>query len=205
MQAKIILRPATVTDIKKLARLWVVTFPDKFGPILGSKAERIICDWLRLSQRHLQTTTLVEVGGIVAGYIVLETPSMPRPNDGRWLWYALQLHNGIFGALRSFLFMVLIDNNRRPGTNEVCIEMLGVAPAWRGEGLAARLMAHAQEVAQSEGVDRLYLNVVSDNLAAFKLYQKMGFEIKKEHHSRILKWITGHNGFYEMVKQVREA
>ena len=96
---KVNIRPATPTDIERLAQLWVMTFPDKFGPIMGDKAERIICDWLRLSERHLQTTSLAEVGGVVAGYISLDTPSAPRADSGRWLWHALQLHNGILGVI----------------------------------------------------------------------------------------------------------
>jgi hypothetical protein len=57
------LRPAALADARELARLWVATFPDKFGPILGDKAEPVLCDWLRLSERHLQTTTVAEING----------------------------------------------------------------------------------------------------------------------------------------------
>lgn len=200
MDTTVTLRQAVPDDIKSLARLWITTFPDKFGPILGDKAERVICDWLRLSERHLPTTTIAEVNGVVTGYIILDTPSAPHPDSGRWLWHALQLHNGIFGALRSFILMVLINDNRKPNSNEVYIEMLGVAPAWRGEGLAARLLAYAESVARDEGVANITLTVVSDNEAAITLYKKCGFEIIQKKESRILNWITGHNGYYQMVK-----
>ena len=203
MIEEVVLRPATAEDAERLAHLWVVTFPDKFGPTLGQPAERVIRDWLRLSQRHLQTTTLVEVDRTVAGYIVLETPSSPREDGGRWLWRALQLHNGIFGALRGFLLMALIDHHRRSKDDEVYIEMLGVAPAWRGHGLAGKLIAYAQDVARAEGADSLTLDVVSDNAAAIRLYKRMGFVITKERQSRILNWITGHQAYLEMVKRLR--
>jgi len=202
MNNEVTLRQATPADIKSLARLWVATFPDKFGPILGDQAERVICDWLRLSKRHLQTTTVAEVNGVVTGYIILDTPSAPHPDNGRWLWQALQLHNGIFGALQSFILMVLININRRPDKNESYIEMLGVAPAWRGEGLAAQLLNHAETVARREGAVQLTLNVVNDNTVAINLYKKMGFEITLTQQSRALKWITGHSGYYEMTKKI---
>lgn len=197
-----ILRPATPNDISALARLWVVTFPDKFGPTLGDKAERIICDWLRLSERHLETTTVADINGMVAGYIILETPSSPTPDNGRWLWHAIQLHNGIFGALRSFMLMVLINDNRKPDSNEVYIEMLGVAPAWRGEGVAAKLLSHAEAVAREETVAKLTLTVVSGNEAAITLYKKCGFEATQKKQNRALKWVTGHSGYYQMIKQL---
>ena len=196
------LRPATAADAERLAHLWVVTFPDKFGPILGRSAERVICDWLRLSQRHLQTTTLIEVDRMVAGYIVLETPSSPRQDNGRWLWRALQLHNGIFGALRGFVLMALIDHHRHAKDDEVYIEMLGVAPNWRGQGLARKLITHAQDVARAEGANALTLDVVSDNTVAIGLYEQMGFVITMERQSRVLYWITGHQRYLEMVKHL---
>ena len=203
MPDRITLRPATAADVETLAHLWTITFPDKFGPILGERAENIICDWLRLSQRHLHTSTIGEVNGAVAGFISLETPSAPGVDSGRWLWRAVQLHNGIIGALRSFILMVLIDSNHQPSNEEVYIEMLGVDPDWRGRGLAGRLLEHAEAVAAAENVDKLTLNVVSDNVAAITLYKKYDFYLKSEQSSRILKWITGYDSYQEMEKKLR--
>ncbi|MCL4297700.1 MAG: GNAT family N-acetyltransferase [Anaerolineae bacterium] len=205
MSEEITLRPAALDDAKVLAQLWVSTFPDKFGPILGDKAERVLCDWLRLSQRHLQTTIVAEIQEAVVGFIVLETPLAPRADDGRWLWHALQLNNGIFGALRGMLLMLLIDNDRQLSDNEVYIEMLGVDQAWRGLGVARCLIEHAEGAARQQGLNHLALAVASDNTAAIQVYEKMGFTIRAERHSRVFKWVTGHSGYYEMAKQLSIA
>jgi ribosomal protein S18 acetylase RimI-like enzyme len=202
MDQKINLRPAALADADILANLWVISFPDKFGPVLGTNALSVLRDWLRLSRRHLQTTTVAEVQGVIVGFIVLETPTSPRPDDGSWLWRALQLHNGIFGALRGLLLMVLIDANYQPSNDEVYIEMLGVDPTWRGQGIARRLINYAKDVACAETVGQLTLTVVSDNVPAIQLYRKMGFKARPERQRRLLKWITGHPGYYEMVTQV---
>jgi ribosomal protein S18 acetylase RimI-like enzyme len=202
MTDEIILRSATLADAKVLAQLWAATFPDKFGPILGDKAERVLCDWLRLSQRHLQTTTVAEIREAVVGFIVLETPLAPHADDGRWLWHALQLHNGIFGALRGMLLMLLIDNNRQLSDNEIYIEMLGVDQAWRGLGVARCLIEYAEAMVCQQRLSQLALAVVSDNTSAIQFYKKMGFTTRAERRSRLLKWITGHAGYYEMVKQL---
>lgn len=201
MAEDITLRPANLADARELARLWVVTFPDKFGPILGDKAENVLYDWLRLSERHLQTTIVAEIGEKIVGFIVLETPAAPRTDDGRWLWHALQLNNGIFGALRGMLLMLLIDNNRRLSASEIYIEMLGVDPAWRGHGVAHHLIAQAEAAAHGQSATQLALLVASDNAAAIQLYEKLGFTIQAQRRSRLLKWITGHSGYYEMTKQ----
>ncbi|NJN92891.1 MAG: GNAT family N-acetyltransferase [Anaerolineales bacterium] len=202
MTSEIILRPATLTDAQILAQLWAATFPDKFGPILGDKAERVLCDWLRLSERHLQTTTLAEIDETVAGFMVLETSSALRADDGRWLWHALQLNNGIFGALRGMLLMLLIDRHHPRYQNEIYIEMLGVDPAWRGRGVAYQLIAHAEAVARQQSATQLALAVVNDNLPAIQLYEKMGFTTQSEQRSRLLQWITGHSGYYTMAKEL---
>lgn len=98
--------------------------------------------------------------------------------------------------------MVLIDTNHRCTADEIYIEMLGVAPEWRGRGVARRLMRHASAMAQLKQMRRLTLEVASDNRPAIGLYRKMGFEIQSDHRSRLLNWITGHPGFYQMEKQI---
>ena len=201
-ESAIRLRPATEVDAAVLARLWAITFPDKFGPVLGPHAEQVLCDWFRLSRRHLQTTTLAEIEGRAAGFIVLETLASPAPDDGRWLWHALQLHYGIFGALRGLLSLWLIDQDHQVSDDEVYIEMLGVDPAWQGQGVARHLLHHAETIAYRRQLPYLTLNVVVDNDPALHLYQKMGFTIQTQRLSRIFKWITGHAGIYEMVKEV---
>lgn len=199
---KINLRPAGLVDAEILAKLWVAIFPDKFGPIFGKKGEAVLCDWFRLSRRYLQTTTLAEIDQTTVGFIVLKTLTSLRPDDERWLWYALQLHNGILGALRGLLLMWLIDQNRQCRPGEVYIEMLGVAPPWQRRGVASRLMSHAEAVAQAQQARQLSLNVMIDNFPAVCLYEKTGFHLKSERRSRLLHWVTGHAGYYEMVKDV---
>ena len=204
MTEAIKLRPAALADARRLAQLWAITFPDKFKLALGKKAEVVLYDWLRLSQRHLQTTTVAEIDELIVGFIVLETPGAPPVDDGRWLWHALQLNNGLLGALRGLLIMLLIDDHRRLGADEVYIEMLGVDPAWRGQGVARQLILHAETVADAHHTGRLTLNVMSDNRPAIHLYQKMGFKkAKPEKENLLLKWVTGHSGYYEMAKQLR--
>ena len=202
MPTKALLRPATPEDVEVLAELWVSTFPDKFGPILGQNAQAVLVDWLRLSQRHVQTTTIIEAEGQVAGYMMLDTPSAPRPDSGRWLWHALQLHHGIIGALRGFSLMVLVHQGHTPAADEIYIEMVGVAPAFRGRGLARQLLGYAEFIATQEGVSRLCLSVVDGNRAAINLYQKLGFEITGQQKSRLLQWLTGYHGYYEMTKSI---
>lgn len=52
---------------------------------------------------------------------------------------------------------------------------LGVLAAYRGRGLAGRLMTAALEHAMRSGITRVELEVRADNRSAIELYKRMGF------------------------------
>lgn len=51
-----------------------------------------------------------------------------------------------------------------------------VSPPWQGLGYGRMLMLQVIDTARSHGVDSIYLEVRPSNLAALRLYQKLGFE-----------------------------
>ena len=56
-----------------------------------------------------------------------------------------------------------------------------LAPARRGEGLGAPLVAAATAYATALGMARLELNVFADNAAAIRAYRRLGFADAGEH------------------------
>ena len=196
------LRAARPDDDVILARLWVQTFPDKFGPLLGRKAEGIITDWFRLSQRHMETTTVAEIDGVAVGYIVLHTPTTPALEDEEIFWQALRLHYSWWRAGWRILLLSWLDSDYPMGRNEIYIEMVGVDPAWRGQGIATELLAYAESVAREERAKAVSLSVLCNNQTAIRLYQKHGFHIMQTQHNFVLRLITGEAGYHEMVKGV---
>lgn len=58
--------------------------------------------------------------------------------------------------------------------------VLGVDADYRGKGIASSLFEHVFEWAERQGVTRLELTVIKDNVPAFNLYKKMGFVIEGE-------------------------
>jgi ribosomal protein S18 acetylase RimI-like enzyme len=57
------------------------------------------------------------------------------------------------------------------------ISNLAVAPGFRRQGIAGRLLATCETLALSWNVRNLYLHVMEDNLAARRLYQRAGFQL----------------------------
>ncbi len=58
---------------------------------------------------------------------------------------------------------------------EVEFRYLGVAPEAWGSGVATRLVAAVEDYAVDTGAERLVLCVISDNVAAERVYQRIGF------------------------------
>ncbi len=63
----------------------------------------------------------------------------------------------------------------RTGSTVARLYSIAVDTAWRGVGLAAALIADAEQTAQSGGMKRLRLEVREDNPAAIRLYERLGF------------------------------
>ena len=60
------------------------------------------------------------------------------------------------------------------------IEAIGVRPSWRGQGIAALLMAKSLNAFINEGLAQAMLDVDTQNPSgALRLYEKMGFEAVK--------------------------
>lgn len=65
----------------------------------------------------------------------------------------------------------------KPGETDDELYVIGLAPAARGTGLAAHLVARAQNAARNRGAESLGLYADAVNLSAVRSYEKAGFEI----------------------------
>lgn len=75
-----------------------------------------------------------------------------------------------FFGIRSEMGLTAVVGLERFG-NVALLRSLAVAPAHRGLGLAAQLVAHLERVARNQGIDHLYL--LTDSAAA--LFAKLGY------------------------------
>lgn len=55
------------------------------------------------------------------------------------------------------------------------VTSVSVLKAWAGKGIVARLLSRSVSHAKSSGMRQISLDVASDNMPAFRLYQKIGF------------------------------
>ena len=62
------------------------------------------------------------------------------------------------------------------GTESAEIKRMYVRPAWRGTGLAERLLEAAECFARQAGYGSIYLDTTDEMKAAVKLYERHGYE-----------------------------
>ena len=63
------------------------------------------------------------------------------------------------------------------------IAILGTS---RGKGLGEYLISHVEQKAKSKGFDCMQLEVSKDNVAAYKFYQKIGYELIEDRGQKLL-------------------
>ena len=63
----------------------------------------------------------------------------------------------------------------RVAVDEAEIITIGVAPDFRRSGIASAMIGIIEKNLKSQGVKKIFLEVASNNIAAQKLYENMGF------------------------------
>lgn len=74
------------------------------------------------------------------------------------------------GQVIGYLFWNLV-------ADEVHILKVAVTPAWRGQGIASRLLERCFTLSAEQGARSAHLEVRPSNIAAIELYRKLGFEL----------------------------
>jgi len=65
--------------------------------------------------------------------------------------------------------------NRQGGAQTWYMATVGVLPAYRGKGIAQKLVAATVELIHKRGGSRILLDMTDGNVPAYKLYEKLGF------------------------------
>ena len=80
---------------------------------------------------------------------------------------------GTVGALWRGALLSLIDSRPQPGA--LMVESLCVAPEAGGRGIGTALLMRAADRARAQGYRQLVLDVIEENDAARRLYERLGF------------------------------
>ncbi len=95
---------------------------------------------------------------------ILDTPILGR-------LFVIRRHGRAIGMANA-----LTTISTAQGTPVVLLEDVIVSPAYRGQGLGRKLVAHVCTWAKSQGMTRVTLLADRDNTAALSFYEALGFQ-----------------------------
>jgi len=85
----------------------------------------------------------------------------------------------IFGIRREGRLIAMAGERLRPVAGLVEVSGVCTDPAWRGQGLAGRLIRHVMAGHRARGMAS-FLHSYADNAGAIALYHSLGFDVRRE-------------------------
>ena len=178
-----VVRNAEAGDSLAVAMMLARTFPSLYRGTFGRQCEARIVSLLHslydAGHLSLADTRVCEVGGSVAGVMILNTGRPIGRGSAAGYWRLLHGKFGRLHAPRVFLGSLIatkmLDRRIPRGSDLVYIEALAVAEEHRGRGLGSLLLADAEAWALDRGRTRLALHVLASNTGARRLYERSGF------------------------------
>jgi len=129
------------------------------------------------------------VGGLIAGYIFAPSRLSRMYHTAIWrghvfriLWrwasgqYGIGIRPGLM-AVRNQLSVWWDSKRDRESGSEARIFSVAVHPEFQGMGIGTGLVQVGLEYLSSRGARRVRLEVRPDNIAAIRVYEKLGFRI----------------------------
>ena len=95
-------------------------------------------------------------------------------DEARLNWHLNGEHRPMFayyadGRIVGYYSLLWLENN------ECELNNLSVLPAYRHDGIGAKLLAHAFETAKEQGCVKMKIGMVEENQVLRKWYEKLGF------------------------------
>ncbi len=175
------IRPAAPTDASTAALLLADTMGG-YGVMtmgLGSldREVNILKTWFARPGHRFsyEFCWLAEVQGEIAGLLLTLPGDRLGELEGALARGIFRLYS-IPEVLKMLWRLMVIGRSDEAKKNEYILAHLAVAPNYRRQGIALKLIEKAAALAQQNGFSRLVLEVELDNAPAQTLYARCGFE-----------------------------
>jgi GNAT superfamily N-acetyltransferase len=208
--SRIIIRPATPEDDKAVADLIFMTGQEMFTYCFSHEKEKTL-KILRLlfrmnvSEFSYAYADVAEIDNNIGGMIIWFDHAVRTAIHKK----EMGMGSKIIGTMGFFAFIKRLPRFYwakkvvLPVDNEtIYIPHLATFPKFRGQGIASRLLTYSEEQAKQQHCKHLALDVETDNAAAIRLYERVGFKKLQKVESTRLYQAFGFQGVYRMIKQI---
>ncbi len=124
-------------------------------------------------------------------------------NSSRFLNFRFKELRKRFNPLKAVVYYLILNFDSGIPKNELKIESLAVSGEMRGQGIGTQLVNRVEQFAAENGYSLLSLDVVDTNVAAQKLYERLGFEVVKTTKFGGLTRSAGFTSSYYMQKRIK--
>jgi len=181
-------------DLKGLAGIVYEAFEAKIVALLGAQKEGVI--EIIMNSITPDSAFFAYHGNELVGIMGITT------NSNRFLHVRLKELRKHFNPLKAIVYYLILNFDNGISRDELKIEALAVAGKMRGQGIGTQLMSRVKQFAIENGYSFLSLDVVDTNVAAQKLYEKLGFEVITTTKFGILTRSAGFTSSCYMQKQI---
>lgn len=140
-------------------------------PILGDKTKAIAFFTSSISPANCLSA--VEDGKLL-GMLAMQTGKQGFLNPN---YETIKTHYGLIGGIIKSAGLTLLQHHPKP--KELYVEGIAVEEFARGKGVGTKLFDALMVLAVSEGFETTTLQVIDTNPRAQKLYERLGFTVKK--------------------------
>jgi len=157
--------------INPAVELFLSALADKFVPILGSsfRATKLL-----ESNIGIHSCFSALESHRVIGVLAIQTENQNFINP---VFKEIKSHYGFWGAVVKSVALDCLQHSPKPG--EIHIEGIAVVDSARGQGVGTKLIDALMDFAKNENFKKITLEVIDTNQRALKLYERLGFTIKK--------------------------
>ena len=157
--------------VSSAAELFLSALADKFVPILGDglKATRLIESSIAISSCFSASED-----NILLGVLAVQTKNQ---NFLNFSFKEIRTHYGFWGAIVKGVALHILQHKTK--AKELYVEGAAVVDFARGKGVGTRLFEELMSFAQTQDFKRITLEVIDTNQRALRLYERLGFTVKK--------------------------
>jgi ribosomal protein S18 acetylase RimI-like enzyme len=201
------IRPFEEKDIDAVSKIILNAFKSKFRSLKTLSDEKMVQLFKEsgfAEDQSFEGYLVAEMDEEVVGVMSLKWQNQAgRKEPKKDSFFQLCRHYGLFNILRLFIRFAILKGSASEG--ECYIEHIAVSSSYRGQKIGTMLLNHVDKIVEDTAdLNRITLYVSEGNTSAIKLYEKLGFVLRRRESSRITKFLLKEKTWYYMVKTIKD-